>query len=289
MRARAFAKVNFMLAVHPPGRDGYHPLTSLAQSVGWFDDVSMVEAEEDQFSTLDWDDPPDISANLAWRALTVARSLADHARPVAMELRKRIPVAAGLGGGSADAAAALGLAGDLFRLDLDAMMKPASAIGSDVPFCLTGGTALIEGTGELLTALPPLDGFALGIVVPTLELATAEVYRVWDETAPDGDDFPTGGLPPPLRPLAPLFNDLEPAAFRVAPELADWKAELSREWGRPVAMTGSGPAMYGFFLDASEARAAVEAVSLPHRGKAAAGLVGRGWEKRGGGTLANPE
>lgn len=284
--ADAFAKVNLGLVISSLASDGYHPLLSLAQSVSWADRLELGPAEDDEF-TVDGMDPSE--DNLAWRALQAVRSEAGSHRPVALRLRKKIEVAAGLGGGSADAAATLGLAGRSFGVPHDRLPDLALQLGADVPYCLVGGLALLEGRGERISARPAVNGYALGIVVPDFQLSTPAVYRQWDEMGePHGRPIPSSALPPGLREYDPLRNDLEPAAEALAPQVGEWRAELAARWGRPVAMTGSGPALFGFFVDEDEAGSAVLDRPAGARAGRAVVPVPRGWRKVAG-TLADPE
>ncbi len=208
--------------------------------------------------------------NLIWKAVS---ALDPPGRPALdIQLRKSIPVAAGLGGGSSDAAAVLAAMGELFGIDEASLLDAATRVGADVPFLLRGGTALMEGHGEWITALDPLSGFALGLAVPPFPLATADVYARWDDLGrPVGHVVDGSRLPPGLRAHDELRNDLTPAAVSLRPELADWITDLTGRWSRPVLMSGSGPACFAFFVDADEAAGAVDAVG-EHRGAHAAAL-----------------
>ncbi len=286
LAAEAFAKVNLGLVVSGLGSDGFHPLISLAQSISWSDGLTLAGSEDDAFSAEGMEGSDD---NLAWRALQAVRSEAGSRRSVAMSLDKRIAVAAGLGGGSADAAAALGLAAHLYGLPVDRLPALGLELGADIPFCLTGGLAVLEGRGERVTQQPMVGGYALGIVVPGFELSTPDVYRRWDQLGePAGAALPQSALPPGLREYDPLRNDLQPAAEALVPELADWRSELAGRWGRPVAMSGSGPALFGFFLDEDEARDAIADCPAGARAVQAAVPVSQGWREVPG-TLAGPE
>jgi len=154
----------------------------------------------------------------------------------------------------------------------------APALGSDVPFCIVGGTARVSGHGEVVTTLDALDGFSLAVVVPPIELATPAVFRRWDELdEPTGLDIPGRDLPPALREEAPLRNDLYPAAAAIAPVIDDWRADLAAAWGRPVLMSGSGPSLYGFFVDKEEATAAVAGIPPGARCAEGIDLMSVGW------------
>ncbi|MDP8957648.1 MAG: 4-(cytidine 5'-diphospho)-2-C-methyl-D-erythritol kinase [Actinomycetota bacterium] len=257
MRAEARAKVNLSLRVRPP-RGGLHPLLSLVLSVGWWDGLEMETADEDLLDARGAPVPLG-EANLVWKAISLLRR-AGAQRPVQVRLDKHIPQAAGLGSGSADAAAALVLYARLTGFPEHRLRPLAEQVGADVPFCLEGGFMRMEGYGEQLTPLGYLpDDCWLGIVVPPLELQTAAVYRAWDRLeGPSGPAVAGRHLPPSLRAHGPLVNDLYPAAVALAPEVDDWRLELESRWDRPALLSGSGPALFSFFSAEDEAVAAVQ-------------------------------
>jgi 4-diphosphocytidyl-2-C-methyl-D-erythritol kinase len=243
--------VNLSLRVRPRDDSGYHPLRSLVQSIGWADRLTLEAAEEDDFAITG--DLPAEEDNLAWQAATAVRRAIGVRRPLRLHLEKHIAVAAGLGGGSADAAAGLVAATGVLRgpAELPALLAPT--LGSDVPFCLVGGTAWMEGRGETITAVPLRPDYALAVAVPPFELATAAVYRRWDQLdGPTGPTLSGRDLPPSLRGFADLGNDLLPQRD-LHSDLADWIADLTQRWDRPVHLTGSGPACFAFFGDDAEA------------------------------------
>ncbi len=281
---QAFAKVNLGLVVKSRQSDGFHPLISLVQSISWADRLEIARTEEDSFTAAGIEAADD---NLAWRAVEAVR--AGRRAGVHLHLEKHIPVAAGLGGGSADAAAALAVAGRLFGVPAERLRTLAGDLGSDVPFCLTGGLAIVEGRGDQVAPQPQRTGYAVALVVPPPELPTPDVYGKWDAMGePEGPQFPSSALPPGLREFAPLRNDLQPAAEALAPQVAEWRDELAHRWDRPVAMSGSGSALFSFFLDVDEARSALEERPEGSRGAAAAVPQLQGWRMVPG-TLADPE
>lgn len=285
MRAKAFAKVNLALAVYSPSADGYHPLSGIFQSVSLCDTVSVEGASADQV-TVSNDEAPADESNVAFRAVDAVRRLARVSTPLAVDITKRIPSGAGLGGGSADAAAALGLMAMRYGIDDEGAIDIAESLGSDVPFSYIGGSRRVEGRGERLTAIEPIDGFALAIVVPPFALSTPEVFRRWDSLGgPIGEVTPDACLPPRLRGDLPIRNDLYPAAVAVDPRVADWKDELSLLWGMHVSMTGSGSALFSYFSTLDEAHDAAGAVDLPVRAAEAVVPVDHGWERVDESTL----
>lgn len=250
---QAPAKVNLSLHVHPPADDGYHPLESIVQTLEWTD-LLEVEAAEDWHLVTE-------NANLDSESNLVSRAfeLMGISR-ISVRLLKRLPVAAGLGGGSSDAAAALIAAAD-FGGARESVSEHAARLGADVPLFLDGGTQMMTGRGEVLETLRPLRGFAIGVVVPDLYVSTAEVYAQWDAMeGPLGETPPAAALPPELRDSMPLRNDLLPAAIEVEPVLGDFLADVRQTWGQPVLLTGSGPSCFGFFGSAEEAGEAVRSV-----------------------------
>jgi 4-diphosphocytidyl-2-C-methyl-D-erythritol kinase len=255
------AKINLSLELRGRDETGLHPLRSLAQTVEWCDRLEFEEGDEDRLE-VDGPPVPEGGDNLVWRAVSAIEAAAGATRPrLDIRLTKRIPVAAGMGGGSSDAAAALLAVAEMMRLPAETVEKAAPGVGSDVPYLLKGGLAQIEGHGDVVGPLPAVGGFAVAVAVPPFMLATADVYRVWDELGePQAPPIDGRRLPPGLRALGPLRNDLTPAAMRLAPGLGDLMADLAQAWGTPVSMTGSGPSLFGFFGDEDEARSAAAAV-----------------------------
>jgi 4-diphosphocytidyl-2-C-methyl-D-erythritol kinase len=256
LTCEAPAKINLDLRIRRPDPSGYHPLSSHVQSVDWYDHLQFSVAGEDalEVAGLPVEAGPE---NLIWQALRTVHP--ERAAGLHIRLSKRIPAAAGLGGGSADAAATLLAARRLFGVEVSTEL--AAGIGADVPFFLTGGTALLEGYGEVISPRPFAGGYALVIVVPPFDLATPSVYRAWDRLdGPRGRPVEGTDLPPAVRSMAPLVNDLYPAAVSLRSELDDWRAEMATRWDRPVLMSGSGPALFAFFTDRNEADDASTAV-----------------------------
>ncbi len=277
MNAVANAKVNLALQVQPPRPDGYHPIRGVFQSIDWSDEIGLGDAERDEV-VVTGGHAPDDETNLAWRAADAVRLLASTPAPMRVTVDKSVPDGAGLGGGSADAAASLILASRRFAVPFEEVRRLAVDLGADVPFALVGGSAIVGGIGEFVQPEPDATGFALAIVVPDLSLDTPAVYAAWDDLdGPQGPVFPADALPPTLRDLAPLANDLYPAAVSIAPEIDDWRAELESIWGVPVAMTGSGSALFAYFSTIDEAEDAVAAAPATARAARAASPIDHAW------------
>ena len=278
INGNAYAKINFGLRVGSRREDGYHRVDGIFQSIDLTDSLTLDSGETDSILTAAGRPVPDGLDNLAFRAATAVRDHARAARPITMTLDKSIPVAAGLGGGSADAAAALGMAGAFFSTDRAALEAIAPRLGSDVPFCFRGGTARVGGRGEVVTPTEYLAGFALGLVVPPFEVATPDVFAAWDRLDdPRGLQIAGTDLPPVLREEGQITNDLYPAAVALAAEIDEWRLELETRWSRPMMLSGSGPAMFGFFIDREEAADAMGTVPPGARLAEAVDLSPVGW------------
>ena len=208
---RAPAKLTVSLRITGVRPDGYHEIDAEMVTLDLADDVafgpgdSLVVVGATGLAVPTGDD------NLVRRALRAV------GRTAAVTLTKRIPAGAGLGGGSADAAAVLRWAGRT-----DAAL--AASVGADVPFCVVGGRARVTGIGEVVEVLPPV-GRTFTLLVPPFGVSTPEVYRAWDDL---------GG------PVAAGPNDLEPAAVAVEPRLAGWRDRLATATGRRPVLAGSG-------------------------------------------------
>jgi 4-diphosphocytidyl-2-C-methyl-D-erythritol kinase len=277
----ARAKVNLWLKIVGRRADGYHLLESL---VAFADLADVIEAVPSGGLSLQVDGPQSaaLSAEADNLVLKAARLLAGRAGVsprAALHLTKNIPVAAGLGGGSADAAAALAELVALWRIALPAeeLFDLAGALGADVPMCLAGRPALASGVGERLAPTPPLPACAILLVNPGVALPTAEVFaaRQGAFSAPATATRPWGDLDDFARTLAVHGNDLEPPAIALRPIIADVLAALRAGAGvRYAAMSGSGATCFALYDDV--ARASVAASSLPAAWWRHAGVLASG-------------
>jgi len=225
------AKLNLALLVEPPREDGLHLIQSLVQTIEWVDRLEVEESEEDNLVIEGADLDPD--DNLVIRALRAVREKG-FVPPLDLRLSKDIPIGAGLGGGSSNAATMLVAAAEAGRLPSSVPEGLAPSLGADVALFLTGGTMLITGVGEEIESLRPLSGFAVAVVVPPFEISTKDAYRRWDEMeGPMGESIEPRLLPPGLREGIPIRNDLTVAAWELEPTLADFMADLRARWGGP--------------------------------------------------------
>jgi 4-diphosphocytidyl-2-C-methyl-D-erythritol kinase len=273
---RAPAKINLHLGVGRPRNDGYHPLDTVFQAVGLFDDVRASDGEGtvsvEPAAYLPIGVLADLGADQADNIVThAARLLAATAEPgtelspVDLVVEKRIPVAGGMAGGSADAAATLVALDRLWELDTsdDVLLDLGGRLGSDVPFSLVGGTAHGTGRGERLHPLP--DGHTWWwVVVPSHEgLSTPAVYRRFDEMFPDAPESPASSHAVvsalssriPDRLAAALHNDLEAATLDLRPELADLIARGEADGALRGMVSGSGPTVVFLCESGDHARA----------------------------------
>ncbi len=247
MRVLSCAKINWSLRILGRRGDGYHDLETLFQAIS-LHDVLTLEAAPRLMLTSDDPTIPSGEANLAMRA---ARLLATP--PVAIHIEKRIPAGGGLGGGSSNAAATLLALDDMFslRTPRERLAEIALALGSDVPFFLTGGTAYARGRGEELTPIA-LDGPpALLLLLPDERVATADAFaRVTRYSQPLGIDA--------YRKFDPkvMTNDFETPIFAVLPHLRDLKQRLCDAGAAWAGMTGSGSTIVGAFRSKSQRDAA---------------------------------
>jgi 4-diphosphocytidyl-2-C-methyl-D-erythritol kinase len=270
LRAHAAAKINLALLVGERRDDGFHEIVTVLQSIGLWDDLEVRLIPEGLGLEVEGEGLPADESNLV---LVAARELARRSWDLPgarFKLRKGIPVAAGLGGGSADGAAALLALDRLWQLNLPAVNLHAMAVevGSDVPFCVSGGSRVATGRGERLQETPVKGTLWWLVAISSESLGTADVYRRYDEL----------GLPRPLEGRWPselldalaagdlerigrhLDNDLEPAAFDLLPALRAGKARLLEAGALGAVMSGSGPTLLALTRDEEHAGRIARAV-----------------------------
>jgi 4-diphosphocytidyl-2-C-methyl-D-erythritol kinase len=284
------AKLNLTLAVTGRRPDGFHELHSVMAPLGLADRLSVAPAagplDSRHVSGAPADFPDD---DLVLRAIRAARAAVRTTWPgapgappaLAARLEKRIPMAAGLAGGSSDAAAALSAALEAWGADLgaDGLLAPAATLGSDVPFFLAGAIALVEGRGERVTPLSPVAGGPPGVllVTPPVAVSTVEVFAAFDAglRPPDGgaasratsahiaDELRRGIDTAALLARAGILataNDLIPATETLLPGMTAARRALGRLLHRPVGQSGSGPTLWALYPSLDEARTGEDAV-----------------------------
>jgi 4-diphosphocytidyl-2-C-methyl-D-erythritol kinase len=266
----AFAKINLLLRVVGVRADGHHELRTIFQSIALHDTVTIRPARGS--FQLECDDPacPADDTNLVWRAaerLWVASGRRGVPRGVAIHLAKRIPMQAGLGGGSSDAAATLVGLAKFWRVGDGPVHAVAGTIGADVPYFLEGGTALGLDRGDVLFPLVDISPFWVVLVLPGFGVSTRDAYLWWDEQR--GRDSPAAPGAPGRRPKGrpaprPMMNDLQPPVAGRHPDISRFVAALGRYGARCAAMSGSGAAVFGLFEGRRAADRAAAALSKGH-------------------------
>lgn len=225
------AKLNLFFRVIGKRPDGYHEIASLYQAIDFGDTLTLtITSGEDQLTCSDPHLPCD-SSNLVLRAVNLFRKKTGRSFGLHAHLDKHIPIQAGLGGGSSNAATTLWALREMTGVSLSdkELSSWGAELGSDVPFFFSEGTAYCTGRGEIVENLPSLPHLSGWIAKPLVGLSTPAVYQKVVPLALD---------------TQPFFNDLEPAAFSLLPELADLKTKLFKIGFEQVSMTGSGTAFF---------------------------------------------
>jgi 4-diphosphocytidyl-2-C-methyl-D-erythritol kinase len=265
---RACAKINLFLRVTGRRADGYHELDSVFLPISIADEIRLeIRRSEETTITLNCDAPDLVSSrNLAAQAARAFMSEFDLAAQVKIDLRKRIPVAAGLGGGSSDAGAVLRMLASAAGMedadDHRRMRRIALSLGADVPFFLDPRSSRVNGIGELIAPIPGVPCMPIVIVAPPFEVSTAAIFRAlrpedFSGAAADTDieAVTRGEISPAIA-----VNDLAAAAISQFPEIRRLKGLLEESGARAAQMSGSGGAVFGVFGSAEDADRAAEKV-----------------------------
>lgn len=254
----AFAKINLTLDVLGKRPDGYHDLKSIMQTISLRDDIRLeVGTGEPWKLECDVEGIPCDETNLAWKAAKIyCDTLKKDPDGLNIHITKRIPVEAGLGGGSADAAAVLRALNRHFcaPLSIMALAELGAQVGSDVPFCVIGGTAMVEGRGERIRKLPAMPECIFVVVKPDFSVSTPELYRKLDETAiarrPDQNTMEAALLSGDIGRVANhLDNVFDPVVTADHLELNYIKSICNSYGSLGQLMTGSGSAVYAILPD----------------------------------------
>lgn len=269
MRVRAFAKINRSLRVLGVRLDGFHELRTIFQSIALHDTLTIRAVHGPFHLTCDDPDCPSGEANLIWRAADQVWKAARRRgapRDVSIHLAKRIPLQAGLGGGSSDAAAALRALGRLWGVDAGRVRASASSLGADVPYFLEGGTVLGLERGDALFPLIDAPRAWIVLAIPSFGVSTKDAFAWWDRRRT------RVGVDPRVRPGADtqvgpydLGNDLQMVVEKRHPEIAQLVRALRRAGATEAAMSGSGSAVFGLFSSRGAAAAAAASVSGSER------------------------
>jgi 4-diphosphocytidyl-2-C-methyl-D-erythritol kinase len=281
------AKLNLCLYLGAPRSDGLHEIRSVFEPLELADrlNIEPLGVEERRPRTRSGGAAVDVvicpgvaGPNLAERALAALRERGWDAPPLRIEIAKRVPVAAGLGGGSADAAAVLRLA----LGEVEGIRELAAAVGADVPSQIQPRPCLVSGAGEVVQPVPPPGRHAVVLIPHEDGLATADVYAEADRLGLARSEAELDGMrrklidataegASPLDYTDMLVNDLEPAAISLRPEIESALAALTGAGAVRAMVTGSGPTAFGLFADLAAAERAADALREEHPGALATG------------------
>lgn len=265
---RAYAKINIGLDVLRRRADGYHEVKMIMQTVDIYDELVLERRKQPGIELrMDNSELPSGGDNLICRAADLLFREKEITGGVNISLTKRIPIAAGMAGGSADAAAALRGVNELFDLgySLTELQALGVGLGADIPYCLAGGTMLSEGIGEILTPLPAPPAAHLVIAKPDINVSTAFVYGnlhadrlAWH---PDIDGMIAALQKGDLDGITGrLGNVLETVTVKAHPVIEQIKELLRKQGAENALMSGSGPTVFGIFKEKETAARAAEAV-----------------------------
>lgn len=267
MQLEARAKINWTLDILGQREDGYHLMDMLMQPVTLSDQITLEAADELTLATSGFPRLPPTEDHLALRAARALQQATQTGLGARMSVHKRIPVGAGMGGGSADAAAVLLGLNRLWQTDLPLarLEEIGLTLGADVPFCLRGGLTRTTGVGEIMRPVPCARLYWLTVVQPCKGLSTRDVFAGYhlheDVPRPATDDaqraLASGDLPLLCRSLG---NVLAPVSERLRPEISAAVLELKRLGASCAQMSGSGSAVFGVFRTAALARTAAESL-----------------------------
>ncbi|MFZ5650600.1 MAG: 4-(cytidine 5'-diphospho)-2-C-methyl-D-erythritol kinase [Bacillota bacterium] len=271
MNVKARAKINLFLDVLGTRPDGYHEILTVMQSLE-LHDVLEVETLPGSEILVDTSDPevPRGPGNIVFKAAELLLKEYGLSRGAKIFINKNIPSAAGLAGGSSDAAAALMCLNTLWELKAGegSLLRLGERIGADVPFCLAGKTALARGKGGDLSPLPSFSGVGVVLVKPPFGVSTAEVYSLYDTLPPIAGPGPEALLEALERRDAPsvarlMYNALERVTASLHPEINNIKYSLVDAGAMGALMSGSGPTVFGLCAGPAEAAGLASRLRLP--------------------------
>jgi 4-diphosphocytidyl-2-C-methyl-D-erythritol kinase len=267
----SFAKINLDLRILGTRADGFHDLNTIFQSLALFDNVTVTVRRGALAVTCDEPDIPVDQRNLVWKAASLLHRTvtgkSSAPRDIAIDLRKRVPSQAGLGGGSSNAAMTLLALNKLWKLDLDlsSLSRIGARLGADVPYFLVGGTALGLGRGDDIYPLADMPPIHVVILRPGFGVATADAYTWFDEETRRALKEPVPRPVPAGWPAwsSTLRNDLEAPVVRHHPAIGRIRQSLLDAGAAFAAMSGSGSAVFGLFERADAARRTANDLARP--------------------------
>lgn len=260
---KAYGKINLGLDVLSKRPDGYHELKMVMQTVGIYDVLTFQKNEGSIRISTDHKELPEDKGNLIYQAAELIRETYGISEGVTITLQKNIPIAAGMAGGSSDAAAVFHGMNELFELSmsLSDMKKLGVRIGADVPYCIMGGSALSEGIGEILTPLPAPPKAHLLIVKPDINVSTGFVFKNLQVDTlpfhPDIDGMVRSLKEGDLRGITDrMGNVLETVTMKRYPVIGRIKEEMINQGAENALMSGSGPTVFGIYREEETAKKA---------------------------------
>lgn len=262
MKIKAYAKINIVLDVVGKREDGYHLLKMIMQNIDLYDEIEVVKAKEEGIKiTCNKYFVPTDERNLAYKAAKLFMDTYNIKSGVKIDIKKNIPVSAGLAGGSTDCAAVLKTMNKVFDVNAseEELMKLGVKLGADVPYCIKGGTALCEGIGEEITPLKPFKNQILVLVKPAFGVSTKEVYKAFDITKvrihPDTEKIIENMSKNNITYVAKnMKNLLENVTLRKHRLIYNLKEEMIKHGSIGTMMSGSGPTVFAFFDDMLKAQ-----------------------------------
>ena len=282
---KAYAKVNLGLDVIRRREDGYHEVRMIMQTVDICDVLTFTRQERPGIVvTTDKEELPGDESNLIYKAARLVTETCSVREGIKIELQKRIPMAAGMAGGSTDAAAVFHGMNEMFGLgmDEDEMCALGVKIGADIPYCGKGGTALAEGIGEILTKLPDAPACVVLVAKPDIDVSTKYVYENLHaeslEYHPDIDGMRAAIEEGDLRGMAErMGNVLETVTVNAYPVIREIKEVMKKSGAWNALMSGSGPTVFGIFGEEEKARKAYNEIA---QANLAGQLFLTGWAER---------
>ena len=272
MIEKAYAKINISLDVVGKRDDGYHLLKMIMQNIELYDEIELTKIDEGIKITCNKVFVPTDERNLAYKAAKAFKDKYNIKQGVKIDIRKNIPVSAGLAGGSTDCAAVLRSMNKLFKVNapMSELMEIGVKRGADVPYCLQGGTALCEGIGEEITKLPPFKNQIVVLVKPPFAVSTKDVYKAFDINKaiihPKTERIISAMKVYDLNSVCSnMKNLLENVTLRKFPVINNIKCQMINYGAVGTMMSGSGPSVFAFFNDMYKAQLCFEEMKKKYK------------------------
>ena len=258
---KSYAKINLALEIGKKRSAGYHEIRSIMQQINLFDKLTFKKLEEDRIIIKCNLKELENDGNICYKAALLLKNEFNIKEGIEIDIEKNIPIGSGLAGGSGNAAATLKALNEMFELNLseDKLIEIGIQLGSDVPFQIIGGTALVEGIGEELTKLNPLENIDVLLINPNINISTKWAYEEFDKVnnqkgSNNFDKMLKGIGEGNLNGISEnLYNDFEEVIFNSYPEIRKIKEDLIKNNALNALMSGSGSSVFGLFENKGEA------------------------------------